>query len=420
MRDVFVAGAGMTRFGKYLDRNMKSIADEAVTNALAHSGFTKQDIRLATVGNAYQGLVTGQESIRGQVVLRAMGIGDIPVINVENACCSSATAFQTAWLHVASGLHDAALVLGMEKMYMEDREKRLKLFSSSADVEVIEMFVKAMKADAERKRREAEARGEKPDDGEKKTKKSGSAFMDLYATATRMHMDKYGLTQRQLAIVSAKNHTNSKNNPYAQYQTPYTVDEILAAPLVAYPLTQPMCSPVGDGAAAILLCSADVVKKKGIEKPVKILATVVGGGMDRGFDDPDLTERLAHRAYEIAGVGPEDIDVAEVHDASAFGEVVQTEGLGFCAKGEGGIFAEQGHSALGGRLPVNPSGGLESKGHPVGATGAAQIVELVWQLRGEATGRQVENARIALAENGGGNIGIEEAAMVITILQKDF
>jgi acetyl-CoA acetyltransferase len=417
MRDVFVIGAGMTKFGKYLDRNMKSIADEAVKSALAHAGLDKSDIRMAAVGNAYQGLVTGQESIRGQVVLRSMGIGDIPVVNVENACCSSATAFQTAWLNVASGLHDVALVLGMEKMYMEDREKRLKLFSSSADVEVIEMFVQAMKADAERKRKEAEARGETPDE-KKKDKKGGSAFMDLYAAATRMHMDKYGLTQRQLAVVSSKNHTNSKNNPYAQYQTPYTVDEILAAPLVAFPLTQPMCSPVGDGAAALILCSEDVVKKRGISKPVKVLATVLGGGKDRGFDEPDLTERLVHKAYETAGVGPEDIDVAEVHDASAFGEVIQSEGLGFCAKGEGGIFAEQGHSALGGKLPINPSGGLESKGHPVGATGAAQIVELVWQLRGEAEGRQVENARTALAENGGGNIGIEEAAMVITILQK--
>ncbi|MBU1172255.1 MAG: thiolase family protein [Proteobacteria bacterium] len=420
MRDVYVIGAGMTKFGKYLDRNMKSIADEATKKALDHAGISKGDIRMAAVGNAYQGLVTGQESIRGQVVLRAMGIGNIPVINVENACCSSATAFQVAWMNIASGLCDVALVLGMEKMFMEDREKRLKLFSSSADVEVIEMFIQAMKADAERKRKEAEARGETRDDKDKKKNKGGSAFMDLYATATRMHMEKYGLTQRQLAIVSSKNHTNSAGNPYAQYQKPFTVEDVLAAPLVAFPLTQPMCSPVGDGAAALILSSGDFIKKKGISKPVKVLSTVVGGGMDRGFDDPDLTERLVHTAYEKAGVGPQDIDVAEVHDASAFGEVIQTEGLGFCAKGEGGRFAEEGHSALGGKLPINPSGGLESKGHPVGATGAAQLVELVWQLRGEATGRQVENPRIALAENGGGNIGIEEAAMVITILQKDF
>jgi acetyl-CoA acyltransferase len=244
--------------------------------------------------------------------------------------------------------------------------------------------------------------------------------MEIYAMASRMHMEKYGLTQKQLAIIASKNHNHSVHNPYAQYRTPFTVDEVLDAPPVAFPLTRPMCSPVGDGAAAVILCSKEFVKKIGAPKPVKILVTELGGGMDRGMEDPDLGERLSKIAYEKAGVGPEDIDVAEVHDATAFGEVANTEAMGFCPKGEGGVFAEEGHSSIGGKLPINPSGGLESKGHPVGATGAAQIAELVWQLRGEATGRQVENARTALAENGGGNIGIEEAAMVITILQADF
>ncbi len=417
MRDVYVIGVGMTPFGKHMDKNMKSLAAEATNSALEHAGVGKEILQVAVVGNAYQGLVTGQESIRGQVVLRAMGIGDIPVTNVENACCSSATAFQVAWMDIALGLHDVALVLGMEKMYMEDREKRLKLFSASADVEMIEMMVQAMKADAENKRKEAEARGEAP---KEKKSKGGSAFMEIYAMGSRLHMDKYGLTQRQLAVVSSKNHKNSVHNPYAQYRQPFTVEEILEAPPVAFPLTRPMCSPVGDGAAAVVLCSKDYVKKLGAAKPVKVLATVLGGGMDRGFDDPDIGERLSKIAYETAGVGPEDIDVAEFHDATAFGEVVNTEALGFCPRGEGGIFAEEGHSAIGGKLPINPSGGLESKGHPVGATGAGQIAELVWQLRGEADGRQVENARIALAENGGGNIGLEEAAMVLTILQADF
>jgi acetyl-CoA acetyltransferase len=417
MRDVYVIGVGMTKFGKHIDKNMKTLAAEAVDRALEHAGITKENIQTAVVGNAYQGLATGQESIRGQVVLRAMGIGGIPVTNVENACCSSATAFQVAWMDIALGLHDAALVLGMEKMYLEDREKRLKLFSASTDVEVMEQFIKAMKADAEKKRKEAEARGEVK---KEKESKGGSAFMEIYAMGTRMHMEKYGLTQKQLAIVSSKNHKNSVHNPYAQYRMPLTVEEVLSAPSVAYPLTRPMCSPVGDGAAAVIICSGEYVKKLGASKPVKILATELGGGVDRDFDDPDIGERLSRIAYEKAGVGPEDIDVAEFHDATAFGEVLNTEALGFCPRGEGGLFAEQGHSAIGGKLPINPSGGLESKGHPVGATGAGQIAELVWQLRGEAGGRQVENARIALAENGGGNIGIEEAAMVITILQADF
>jgi acetyl-CoA acetyltransferase len=409
----------MTPFGKYPERNMKGLAEEATMAALAHAGIDKPDIEMAFVGNAYQGIVTGQESIRGQVVLRPMGIGNIPVVNVENACCSSAAAFQLAWLDIAAGLHETGLCLGMEKMFMEDREKRLKLFSASADVEVVEMFVQALKAEKEKKRKEAEARGE-ADSGKKKKKVEGSAFMEIYAMATRMHMDKWGISQKQLAVICAKNHDHSANNPYAQYRTPMTVQEVLDSPEVAFPLTRPMCSPVGDGAAAVVLCSGDYLKKIGASKPIKILATVQGGGMDRNFDDPDLTDRLSKVAYDTAGVGPGDIDVAEVHDATAFGELRATEGLGFCEPGGGGVFAEQGHSTLGGRLPVNPSGGLECKGHPVGATGAAQIAELVWQLRGEAEGRQVENARIALAENGGGNIGVEEAAMVITILQREF
>jgi len=416
MRDVYIIGVGMTPFGKHMDKNMKTLTAEACSGAFKHAGISKDDIQTAVVGNAYQGLVTGQESIRGQVVLRAMGIGDIPVTNVENACCSSATAFQTAWMDIALGLHDVGLVLGMEKMYMEDREKRLKLFAASADVEIIEMLVKAMKEDAKKKQKAAKIPGDAP--AEKSS--GGSAFMEIYAMGARIHMETYGLTQRQLAIVSAKNHNNSVHNPYAQYRKPFTVDEVLEAPMVAYPLTRPMCSPVGDGAAAVILCSKDYAKKIGISKPVKVLATVLGGGMERHFTDPDLGERLSKKAYEIAGVGPEDIDVAEFHDATAYGEVAQTEALGFCPKGEGGVFAEEGHSAPGGKLPINPSGGLESKGHPVGATGAAQIAELVWQLRGEAGARQVKDPRIALAENGGGNIGIEEAAMVITILQAGF
>jgi len=416
MRDVYIIGVGMTPFGKHMDKNMKALATEAVNRAFEHAGITREDVQTAVVGNAYQGLVTGQESIRGQVVLRAMGIGDIPVTNVENACCSSATALQVAWMEVALGLHDVGLVLGMEKMYMEDREKRLKLFSASADVEIIESLVEDLKKDAEKKRKTAEAAGNEP--GRKSS--GGSSFMDIYAKGARTHMQKYGLTQRQLAAVSAKNHNHSVHNPYSQYRTSFTVDEVLEAPLIAFPLTRPMCSPVGDGAAALIVCSGEYAKKAGAIKPVKILATVLGSGMERGPDDPDLGERLSKIAYEKAGLGPEDIDVAEVHDATAYGEVTQAEALGFCPKGEGGVFAEEGLSTIGGKLPINASGGLESKGHPVGATGAAQVAELVWQLRGEAEGRQVDRARIALAANGGGLIGIEEAAMVITILQADF
>ncbi len=217
MRDVYVIGVGMTPFGKHMDRNMKSLATEATDQALKHAGIERKDIQMAVVGNAYQGIVTGQESIRGQVVLRSMGIGDIPVTNVENACCSSATALQVAWMDIALGLHDVGLVLGMEKMYMDDREKRLKLYSSSADVEVVEQVVKFLKEQKEKKKQEIEQKGENAQAAGKKKKVEGSAFMEIYAMGARMHMEKYGITQRQLAVISAKNHQNSVHNPLAQY-----------------------------------------------------------------------------------------------------------------------------------------------------------------------------------------------------------
>lgn len=415
MRDAFVVGAGMTRFGKYLDRNMKSLVKEAVTNTLEHAGIDKTDLQAAWVGNAAQGLVTGQEGIRGQVALRPLGIDAIPIMNVENACASASSAFYGAWMGVASGMYDCALALGMEKLAMEDKKKAFAVFWASTDVELMEGF-KAMLEEQEKKKKEMGGK----DSGKGGAGQSRSAFMDIYSMAARMHMERYGTTQRQLAIISAKNHFHSSMNPYAQYQKDMTVEEVLAAPEVSFPLTRPMCSPVGDGAAAVIVVSEDFAKKIGANKPVKIKACVLGSGRDRGMDEEDLGERLSRKAYEAAGVGPEDIDIAEVHDATAFGELVQTESMGFCAEGEGGPFAESGATKLGGKLPINTSGGLESRGHPIGATGTAQLCELVWQLRGECGPRQVEGARIGLAENGGGNIGVEEAAMVITILEKGF
>jgi len=415
MRDAFVIGAGMTRFGKYLDRNMKSLAEEAVTNTLEHAGIDKKDLQAAWVGNAAQGLVTGQEGIRGQVVLRPLGIDAIPIMNVENACASASSAFYGAWMGVASGMYDCALVLGMEKLFMEDKKKSFAVFWASTDVELMEAF-KAMMEEQEKTKKDMGAK----DAGKGGAGQSRSAFMDIYSMAARMHMDKYGTTQKQLAIISAKNHFHSSMNPYAQYQKDMTVEEVLAAPEVSYPLTRPMCSPVGDGAAAVIVASEDFAKKIGTDKPVKIRTCALGSGRDRGMDEEDLGERLSRKAYESAGVGPEDIDVAEVHDATAFGELTQTESMGFCPEGEGGPFAESGATKLGGKLPINTSGGLESRGHPIGATGTAQLCELVWQLREECGARQVEGARLALAENGGGNIGLEEAAMVITILEKGY
>jgi acetyl-CoA acetyltransferase len=242
--------------------------------------------------------------------------------------------------------------------------------------------------------------------------------MDVYAAFAKAHMAAFGTTQRQIAAVSAKNHAHSVFNPLAQYQRSMTVEEVLAAPSVVWPLTLPMCAPVSDGAAAAILCSEEALQRAAGRRAVEVLSATVLTGVPRSPEEFDrhLAAIGARRAYEEAGIGPADISVAEVHDATAFAEIQQIENLGFCEFGAGGQFTESGQSRIGGRLPVNPSGGLESKGHPIGATGLGHIFELVTQLRGEAGPRQVDGARFAMAENGGGLYGIEEAVAAITIL----
>jgi len=242
--------------------------------------------------------------------------------------------------------------------------------------------------------------------------------MDFYAVLARWHMSKYGSTQRQLAVIASKNHFHSTMNPLAQIQKDMTVEEVLADKLISYPLTRPMCAPIGDGAAAAILCSENYLKRLMSARPIKIRASVLGSGTDRDIDGEDIGLRVSRKAYNLSGVGPEDIDVAEVHDATAYGELHQTEMLGFCPEGEGGVFAESGATKIGGKLPINTSGGLESRGHPIGASGLAQIYEIITQLRGEAGKRQVEGARLGLTENGGGTLGFEEASMTIHIFEK--
>jgi acetyl-CoA acetyltransferase len=245
-----------------------------------------------------------------------------------------------------------------------------------------------------------------------------SIFMDAYAMGARWHMSKFNSTQKQLAVICSKNHFHGSLNPLAQYQATMTVEEVLADKPVAYPLTRAMCAPVGDGAAAAILCSESYLKKLKSKRPVRIRASVLGSGMHRDIDGPDIGERLSRQAYDMAGLGPKDIHLAELHDATSYGELHQTEAMGFCPVGEGGIMAESGATILGGKLPVNTSGGLECRGHPIGASGLAQIYEVTQQLRWEAGKRQVKEARIGLTENGGGNIGVEEASMTIHILEK--
>jgi len=417
MHKVEIIGGAMTKFGRHMDRNLKSLVAEAVNGALKDAGVSKEQIQGVWVGNASQGLLQGQESIRGQVVMRAMGIGGIPVVNVENACASSATALHGARAVVALGEMDVALVVGMEKMYFEDRSKVLPAFTGCMDVEALPQLMKAFAEQEEKIKKEREVRGE----GEKEKSGQRTVFMDVYAIAARNHMKKYGTTQRQLAVISSKNHYHSSMNPLAQYQNTFTVEEVLAAPEVAWPLTRPMCSPIGDGAAAVIICSEDFARRIGASHGVEVAACMLGSGEDPTAEKKESTlARLAKRAYERAGIGPEDIDVAEAHDATAFGELYVTEELGFCPLGDGGPFAEAGHSSFGGKLPVNVSGGLESQGHPIGATGVRQVVEVYYHLAGggRAGKRQVEGAKVGLAQNAGGTVGSSEAALSVTILKK--
>ncbi|RZI96806.1 MAG: thiolase family protein, partial [Haliea sp.] len=328
---------------------------------------------------------------------------------VENACASGSSAFHLAVQALRAGSCDIALAVGAEKMNVPDKAKMFAVFDSGWDVQTLEANKAALLE---------LGHGIEPPPGSV-SERPYSVFMDVYAAFCRDHMRRWGTTQRQIAAVSAKNHAHSVHNPLAQYREAYSIEQVLAAPPIAYPLTLPMCAPISDGAAAAVLCSeVGLARLKGARlRAVKVLSSVVQVGVDRTANAPEqsIASRAARRAYEQAGVDPNDVDVAEVHDATAMGELMNVEALMLVPRGESGAAAERGDFTVGGRVPVNPSGGLESKGHPIGATGLGQIHELVTQLRGEAGARQVQGARIAVQENGGGLFGIEEAVAAVNI-----
>jgi acetyl-CoA acyltransferase len=409
MSDIYVIGVGMTRFGKFLDHSVKDLTRGAVEAALADAGVARESVGAAYFANASQSAMEGQYMVPGEIALRAMGFGEIPIVNVENACASASTAFQLAWMHLKAGQSDVALAVGAEKMYSADKAKSFAVFNGAWDVHDVEQLTGRLIE---------LGRGVEPPSDRALDNRQRSVFMDVYASLAKFHMKSFGMTERQLAVVAAKNHRHSTLNPLSQYRNDMTVEEVLAARTISWPLTLPMCAPISDGAAAAILVREEALERFDRSRAVKVCASVLASGSDRRPEELDkhICRRAARRAYEIAGVGPQDMSVAEVHDASAFAEILQAENLGFCGPGEGGSLAESGATALGGRIPINPSGGLESKGHPIGATGLGQIYELVTQLRGEAGARQVEGARFAIAENGGGFHGWEEAAAVITIL----
>jgi acetyl-CoA acetyltransferase len=298
-----------------------------------------------------------------------------------------------AWLAVAAGQADVALAVGAEKLTHPDKARALEAIATAVDLE-----------------RPPDVLG--PDDGDGG---SGSRFMEIYAALARQYLDRSGATKRDLAEVAAKASQHGALNPRAQFRTPRSVDEVLESRVIAEPLTLLMCSPIGDGAAALVLCSREFAARLDAD-PVLVRASVLVSGDD---GTPPAAERAARRAYETAGLGPEDLDLVELHDAAAPAELTLYEELGLAEPGAGASLLASGATALGGRVPVNTSGGLLSKGHPIGATGAAQLVELTEQLRGTAGARQVADARIGLAENGGGFLGTDAAAAVVHILERE-
>ncbi|WP_028217375.1 thiolase family protein [Paraburkholderia oxyphila] len=389
MRRVVVAGIGQTVFGKFLHRTVRSLAEEALSAALADSGIEAEQIGVTYFANALSGLVTGQETIRGQVALRNTGVMGRPIINVDNACASGSTAFHLAWLAVASGQTDVALAIGAEKLTHEDKAVTFGAFASGVDVE-------------ERARLQMDA------------PQGHSVFMDIYAERARRYMAFSGATPEDFALVCIKSREAASTNEWAQFRAPVTAGEVLGSRMISTPLTLNMCSPIADGAAAAIVVSEAFAQR--LAKPrVYVKASAIVSANQDGLGTT-AAERAANAAYEAAGLGPEDIHVAEVHDASAPAEIMLYERLGFAAPGEGVALLRNGVTSVGGRLPVNPGGGLLSRGHPVGATGIAQLIELTTHLRGTAGARQREGARAALAECSGGQLGADSALAAATIL----
>ena len=381
MREVAIVGAGMTRFGEIWQSSLRDLFVEAATEALRSA--SADQLHAMYVGNMSAGQFVGQEHL-GPLLADHLGMAGIPAARVESACASGGVALRMAFLEVASGMSDLVLAAGVEKM------------NDGADVTSVLVTAADQETEAYH----------------------GITFPGLYAMIARAHMEAYGTTEEDLAAVSVKNHRHGAMNPKAQFRREVTVEEVMNSSLVSAPLRLLHCSPVSDGAAAVLLCPLERAKEF-TDRPVK----VVGSGFATGAmaladrNDPaflDSVSLSAGRAYKMAGVKPSDIDVIEVHDCFSIAEICCLEALCFVERGKGGEAARSGFSALGGKVPVNTSGGLKSKGHPVGATGVAQAIEIYEQLRGEAGDRQVADADVGLCQNMGGS----GASSVVHIFQR--
>jgi len=377
-RDVFVGAVGMVPFAKYRDRTLEDLGREAVRAALRDAVIPRASIEEAFCGSGYGGPLVGQR------VLRDLGMTGMPVTNVENACSSGATALREAATAIALGRCESALAFGIDKL--------TQFGGGTVPLETTDLEVS-----------------------------QGMVMPALYAMRARRYMQETGATAADLARVVVKSRGNAALNPYAQYRKPTTVKEVLGSKMIADPFTLFMCSPTADGAAAAVLGTEQKMREWGIAKPILIAASILQSGLYKtGYRDmahSELGTRSARLAYEEAGVGPEDIDVAEVHDAFAIAELMYYEAFGFCAEGEGVRFLESGGSSIRGTTAVNPSGGLLSRGHPIGPTGVAQVCEMVWHLRGEAGARQVPGAKVALTHcSGGGIAGLDHGASTVHVL----
>ncbi len=415
MTDVYLIGTSCTAFGKHAGLSFKDLTREAYEKVLADARLDDgARIESSWFGNCGMG-VFGQGSIRGQVCFTPLVHEGrfperVPMINVEGGCATASMAFHGACKDVLSGQSEFALAIGVEKTFFPgDAAKTQQIFEGGIDQLDPQLWHEYY--------RHAGVRSGKPF---APNAGGGTVFMDTYAMQAAYHMKRYGTTQRQIAIGASKNHAHGARNPLAQYRFEVSPDEVLADRMISAPLTRSMCSPIGDGAAAALLCSASgllSLPSSVRARALKVRANVLTGGKYRDLDEPGLSHVAAQKAYRLAQLTPADIDLAEVHDATSFCEIYQTEMLGFCDFGKGGALIESGATSLGGRLPINLSGGLVSKGHPVGATGLSMIHELAVQLRREGADRQAEKSHIGLAENGGGVMGFDEAACSITILE---
>ena len=415
MRDVYVLATSCTAFGKRPGDSFKDLTKEAYLDVLADARWEDGGlIEQAWFGNCGMGTF-GQRNIRGQVCftpLVRMGKFPerVPMINVEGGCATASMAFHGAWKDVASGDMDVSMAIGVEKTFVQgDVSRTMEIFEGGID-----------QLDPEEWHEYYAERGEEVGKLFDPNAEGGTVFMDTYAMQAAWHMKSYGTTQEQIAIAASKNHWHGSMNPKAQYRFEVSVEDVMADREVSWPITRSMAAPIGDGASAAILISPEILARQPKEvqsRAVKVRASVLTGGKYRNPSEPGLSSIAAQKAYEKSRLMPKDIDLIELHDATSFCEIFQLEMLGFAEPGKGGELVAEGTTKLGGCLPVNLSGGLISKGHPVGATGLSMIHELALQLRGEAGERQTQNARIALAENGGGVIGFDEAACSVILLE---